>query len=211
MADDGTLILVLYPLESVASVDDQKEKVDGESSWTGDGNHNGEVPEQLEPTIIYIDQELAFVLLQVSLWDFLHLIAVDNPKQDHGEVTKVYDNGFVQLQLIDEVGVECWSWSLLPLTVTQTPQMLPLNCLQHIDRGYSQVQQTMVGKEVAVWARNSPWWGHVGTAKTHNLILNTFQVAFPTALVILHVQELWLKWVQLQTIRYITNLFSPVT
>ena len=65
MADDGTLILVLYPLESVPSVDDQKEKVDEESSWTGDGNHNGEVPEQLEPTIIYIDQELAFVLLQV--------------------------------------------------------------------------------------------------------------------------------------------------
>ena len=32
MADDGTLILVLYPLESVPSVDDQKEKVDGESS-----------------------------------------------------------------------------------------------------------------------------------------------------------------------------------
>ena len=69
MADDGTLILVLYPLESVPSGDNQKKKVDEESLWAGDGNHDGEVPEQLEPTIIYIDQELAFVVLWVSLWD----------------------------------------------------------------------------------------------------------------------------------------------
>ena len=118
MADDGTLILMLYPLESAPSGDDQKEKadegnanaedkVDEESTRAGDGNQDGEVPEQSEPTIIYIDQELAFVVLRVSLRDFLQLIAVDDPKQDRGEVTKVYDDGFVQLQLIDGVSVEC--------------------------------------------------------------------------------------------------------
>ena len=70
--------------------------------------------------------------------------------------------------------------------------MLLLNCLQHINCGYSQVQHPTVGKEVTILAR-SPWQGHVGTAKAHNLILNTFQVVFPTAVMIFHVQELWLK------------------
>ena len=55
MADDGTLILMLYPLESSPSGDDQKEKVDEESTRAGDGNQDREVLEQLEPTIIYID------------------------------------------------------------------------------------------------------------------------------------------------------------
>ena len=66
MADDGTLILMLYPLESSPSGDDQKEKVDEgdvnaeekvdeESTRAGNGNQDGEVLEQLEPTIIYID------------------------------------------------------------------------------------------------------------------------------------------------------------
>ena len=47
------------------------------------------------------------MVLWVSLRDFLQLIAVEDPKQDCGEVTKVYDNGFVQLQLINGVSVEC--------------------------------------------------------------------------------------------------------
>ena len=118
MADDGTLILMLYPLESVPSGDDQKEKVDEgnanseekvdkQSMRAGDSNQDGEVLEQSEPTIVYIDQELAVVVLRVSLQDFLQLIAVEDPKQDHGEVTKVHDDGFVQLQLINRVSVEC--------------------------------------------------------------------------------------------------------
>ena len=118
MADDGTLILMLYPLESSPSGDDQKEKVDEgdanaeekvdeESTQAGNGNQDGEVLEQLEPMIIYIDWELAVVVFWVSLQDFLQLIAVEDPKQDCGEVTKVYDNGFVQLQLINRVSVEC--------------------------------------------------------------------------------------------------------
>ena len=47
------------------------------------------------------------MVLRVSLRDFLQLIAVEDPKQDHGEVTKVHDDGFVQLQLINRVSVEC--------------------------------------------------------------------------------------------------------
>ena len=78
--------------------------------------------------------------------------------------------------------------------------MLPLNCLQRIDCGYSQVQHPVVGKEVTILVR-SPWRGHVGMAKAHNPILNTFQVIFPTVVMIFHAQELWLEWVQLQTIR----------
>ena len=115
MADDGTLILELYPLaEIIPSEDDQKEKVseiddgdvitkegqkeeiddgdvntrasqipevvggnvvaeedkmDEETAQTSDGNQDesfGEVPEQLEPMIIYLDQELTSVALQVS-------------------------------------------------------------------------------------------------------------------------------------------------
>ena len=118
MADDGTLILMLYPLEGSPSGDNQKEKVDEgdanteekvdeESTWAGDSNQDGEVLEQSEPTIVYIDRELAVVVLWVSLQDFLQLIAVEDPKQDRGEVTKVYDNGFVQRQLINGVSVEC--------------------------------------------------------------------------------------------------------
>lgn len=154
MADDGTLILELYPLEEIApSGNDQKEKVleidegdvitkegqkeeiddgnvnarasqipeivegsviaeedkvDEEMLQTGDGNQDelfGEVLKQLEPMIIYLDQELTSVALRVSPRDFLQLIGVDNPKQDRGEVTKVYGDGFVQLHMIDGVSV----------------------------------------------------------------------------------------------------------
>ena len=81
MADDGTLILELYPLkENMPSGNDQKEKVseiDGEEEanaeegqkgkvdeeyeermQVGDGDQDKlseEVPEQLEPMIIYVD------------------------------------------------------------------------------------------------------------------------------------------------------------
>ena len=132
MVDDGTLILELYPLkENTPSGDDQKEKVseiDGEEeanaeegqkgkvdeeyekrTQAGDGNQDKsseEVPEQSEPTIIYVDRELAAVVLRVSPRDFLQLVGVDDPKRDRGEVTKVYGDGFVQLQLIDGVSVE---------------------------------------------------------------------------------------------------------
>ena len=92
MVDDGTLILELYPLkENTPSGDDQKEKVseiDGEEeanaeegqkgkvdeeyeerTQAGDGDQDKsseEVPEQSEPTIIYVDRELAAVVLRVS-------------------------------------------------------------------------------------------------------------------------------------------------
>ena len=36
-------------------------------------------------------------------------------------------------------------------------------------------------------------WYHIGTAKTHNLILNTFELVFSTVIIILYVQELWLE------------------
>ena len=131
MADDGTLILELYPLkENAPSGDDQKEKVseideedvnaeEGQKgkvdeeyekrTQAGNGNQDKsseEVPEQSEPMIIYVDRELAAVVLRVSLQDFLQLVGVDDPKRDRGEVTKVYGDGFVQLQLIDCVSVE---------------------------------------------------------------------------------------------------------
>ena len=86
----------------------EEDKVDEETAQTGDGNQEescGEVPEQSEPTIIYLDQELASVALRVSPRDFLQLIGVDDPKQDRGEVTKVYDDRFVQLHMIDGVSV----------------------------------------------------------------------------------------------------------
>jgi hypothetical protein len=129
-ADDDTLILELYPLkENAPPGDDQKEKaseidlgdaiaedgqkegseVDEETTQASDGNQDessGEVPEQSEPSIIYVDRELAVVVLRASLRDFLQLIGVDDPKQDRGEVTEVYGDGFVQLQLIDGVSVE---------------------------------------------------------------------------------------------------------
>ena len=41
MADDGTLILMLYPLESLPSGDNQKEKVD-----EGDANAEEKVDEE---------------------------------------------------------------------------------------------------------------------------------------------------------------------
>ena len=43
---------------------------------------------QSPPMIIYVDRELAAVVLWVSLRDFLQLVGVDDPKQDHGEATK---------------------------------------------------------------------------------------------------------------------------
>ena len=83
---------------------------------------------------------------------------------------------------------------MLPfLTINQTTVRLTLDCLQPINPGYGEIQHPAVGKEVTVWAKKNPWRGHVGTAKSHNFIFNTFQVAFPTAIVTFYAQELWLK------------------
>jgi hypothetical protein len=128
-ADDCTLILKLYPLKENAPsgcdqeekakeidqgdatpVDSQKEKVDEVDEVTtqaDDGNQDGEVSEQSEPSIIYVDRELAFVVFRASPRDFFQLIGVDDPKRDRGEVIEVYGDGFVQLRLIDGVSVGC--------------------------------------------------------------------------------------------------------
>ena len=214
MADNGTLILRLYPLEkNVLSGDDQKEKMvemdqgDGiaedsqkgrqfEVMQVGDGNQDEsseDILGQSEVLITYIDRKFAFVVLQASPQDFLQLIGVDDPKWDRGEVIKVYDEGYVQLRLIDGVSVNNLSQLFLLHTVTQESHMLPLNHLQCIDAGYCKYQHPTVGKEVIIWARKSPCWGHVGTAKNHNPILNTFQVAFSMMIMTLYAQELWLK------------------
>ena len=80
---------------------------------------------------------------------------------------------------------------VLLLTINQTTARLPLNHLQPINPGYVGMQHHAVGKEVIVWAKKNPWRGRVGTAKNHNFILNTFEVAFPTAIVTFYAQELW--------------------
>ena len=86
VADDGTLILELYLLDNFLSEHDQTDS------------------EHPQPQIIYVTHELADVVLWVSICDFFQLTGVDDPKQDWGEVTKVYDNGSVQLWLSDKVG-----------------------------------------------------------------------------------------------------------
>ena len=83
---------------------------------------------------------------------------------------------------------------MLPfLTINQTTIWLALDCLQPTKPGYSEIQHPAVSKEVTIWAKENPLWGHVGTAKSHNLIFNTFQVVFPTPIVTFYAQELWLK------------------
>jgi len=87
VADDGTLILELYPLNDFLSEDDQADS---------------ECP---QPQIIYVACELATVVLQASIRDYLQLIGVEDPKRDRGEVTEVYDDGSIQLRLSDRVGI----------------------------------------------------------------------------------------------------------
>ena len=167
-----------------------------EGMQAGDGNQDEsfeDIPGQSEVLITYVDRKFAFVVLQASPRDFLQLIGVDDPKQDCGEVIKVYNEGYVQLWLIDGVSVNNLSQLFLLHTVTQESHTLPLNHLQRINSGYCESQHPAVGKEVIIWAGKSPWWGHVGTAKNHNPILNTFQVVFSTMIVTLYAQELWLE------------------
>ena len=87
VADDGTLILELYPLNDFLSEDDQADS---------------ECP---QPQIIYVTRELATVVLRASIRDYLQLIGVEDPKRDRGEVTEVYDDGSIQLRLSDRVGI----------------------------------------------------------------------------------------------------------
>ena len=84
-----------------------------------------------------------------------------------------------------------WTW--LPNPESAPSTATPLNCLQPINPGYSGNQHPTVGKEVTVLAKNNPWQGHVGTAKSHNIVLNTFQVVFPMAIISFYAQELWLE------------------
>lgn len=47
-----------------------------------------------------------------AIQDYYQLIDVDDPKRDRGMVTEVYDNAFVQLRLIDGVGIYFNSYSV---------------------------------------------------------------------------------------------------
>ena len=85
--DDGTIILKLYPSNNLPSEDNQVES------------------EHPQPQILYIDLKLGIVVLQASIWDYLQLVGVDDPKWDQGEVTEVCNNGSTQLQLSDGVGI----------------------------------------------------------------------------------------------------------
>ena len=87
VADDGTLILELYPLNDFLSEGNQADS---------------ECP---QPQIVYVTRELATVVLRASIRDYLQLIGVEDPKQDRGEVTEVYDDGSIQLRLSDRVGI----------------------------------------------------------------------------------------------------------
>ena len=62
VADDGTLILELYPLDDLLS------------------EHNQMDSEHPPPQIIYVAHELAAVALRVSIYDFFQLTGVDDPK-----------------------------------------------------------------------------------------------------------------------------------
>ena len=86
-ADDGTIILELYPSNDLPSEDNQVES------------------EHPQPQILYIDHKLTIVVLQASIWDYLQLVGVDDPKWDWGEVTEVCDDGSTQLWLSDGVGI----------------------------------------------------------------------------------------------------------
>ena len=85
--DDGILILELYPLNDLLSEHDQT------------------YSEHPQPQINYVDHKLAAVALWASVCNYFQLIGVDDPKQDQGEVTKVYDDGSAKLQLSDRVGI----------------------------------------------------------------------------------------------------------
>ena len=64
VADDGTLILELYPLDNLLAEQDQM---------------NSEHP---QPQIVYVAHKLSAVVHQVSICNFFQLTGVDDPKQD---------------------------------------------------------------------------------------------------------------------------------
>ena len=89
-ADDGMVIFELYPSNDLPSEDNQVKS------------------EHPQPQILYVDHELTIVVLQASIWDYLQLVGVDDPKWDWGEVTEVCDDRSTQLQLSDGVfGFNC--------------------------------------------------------------------------------------------------------
>lgn len=88
VVDDGTLILELYQLNSMLS------------------EHGQTDSEHPQPQIIYVNCILTTVALWASIHDYYQLIGVDDPKQDWGKVTNVYNNGSVQLWLSDRVGIQ---------------------------------------------------------------------------------------------------------
>ena len=71
-ADDGTLILELYPLNDLLSEHDQT------------------YSEHPQPQIIYVDRELAAVALRASVRDYFQLIGVDDPKWDQVRSRGIY-------------------------------------------------------------------------------------------------------------------------
>lgn len=128
MADDGRLFLELYPLkenapfgnlqqekatkldqDDVMADDNQKGKeseMDDDKTEAGEVNQDdssAEVLGQSEPQMIYVDREIAVVILRASLRDLLQITGVNNSKLDRGEVVEIYDDGSVQLKLLDKV------------------------------------------------------------------------------------------------------------
>ena len=70
--DDGTLILELYPLNDLLS------------------EHNQTYSEHPQPQIIYVDHELAAVVLWALIHDYFQLIGVDDPKWDQVRSRGIY-------------------------------------------------------------------------------------------------------------------------
>lgn len=106
--DDGVLILELYSLnEDIPPGDDQTEQVSevDEATENLDGLLSVEVNDRSQPQIIHVDRGCADVVLRASIRDYLQLIGVNDFKQDRGEVTDVYEDGFAQLQLSDGVSI----------------------------------------------------------------------------------------------------------
>lgn len=79
------------------------------------------------------------------------------------------------------------------LKINQTYVVLPPNRLKSINPGFLEFQHPAIGKQVLVMAKKNASRGLVGTALSHNVVFNTFQVAFPTYVATFNAQELWLE------------------
>lgn len=109
MADvSSTVVLELYPLlEDMPSGNDQKEKASevGDTGLNLQGTSSAEDSDHSQAQIIHVDHDFIVVILQASIRDYLQLIGVNDYKQDHGEVTDIYNDGSAQLRLFDGVSI----------------------------------------------------------------------------------------------------------